>query len=366
MSFAARRSRQVVLALLVALLAAVTLTFSAPPAVAAESLEQELSQRINAARHADGAPGLQVAGDLGQIAVAHAHAMAARGQLAHNPDLRRQMQNWHNLGENVGYGRSVERVDAALMASAPHRANRLSRTFTQVGVGVARDSAGRVWVTEVFRRPAGDFSMGGDIGALHPFVRGVVGSAISAEYPVRGGRAQDFTAGLVVWAPGIGAHEVHGAIRARYADFGGPESFFGVPVASESGVPGGRVSRFQGGRLFWSPEFGTREVHGEIERRYEAFGGSGGFLGLPVTDEFGVRGGRASRFTGGQLLWSPEHGAREIHGAIGIRYDELGGPGSELGLPTSDEYAVPGGRRSDLQHGSLVWDAGTNQVTVRR
>ena len=34
--------------------------------------------------------------------------------------------------------------------SAPHRANLLSTKFTHMGVGVAKDSRGRIWVAEVF------------------------------------------------------------------------------------------------------------------------------------------------------------------------------------------------------------------------
>ena len=40
------------------------------------------------------------------------------------------------------------------MASAPHRANILSATYTQVGVGVAVDRHGTLWVSEIFRKPS--------------------------------------------------------------------------------------------------------------------------------------------------------------------------------------------------------------------
>ena len=40
-------------------------------------------------------------------------------------------------------------------------------------------------------------------------------------------------------------------------------------------------------------------------------------------------------------------------------YQSLGGTGSWLGFPTSDEYDVPGGRRSDFENGYIFWDAQT-------
>jgi uncharacterized protein YkwD len=41
------------------------------------------------------------------------------------------------------------------MRSTPHRANILSSAYTQVGVGAVVDSAGIMWVSEIFRRPSG-------------------------------------------------------------------------------------------------------------------------------------------------------------------------------------------------------------------
>ena len=64
------------------------------------------------------------------------------------------MHNWRAVGENVAYTSTVTRAHTLLMNSPAHRANILSTTFTQVGLGVAKDSHGTVWVVEVFRKPA--------------------------------------------------------------------------------------------------------------------------------------------------------------------------------------------------------------------
>jgi len=62
------------------------------------------------------------------------------------------------------------------------------------------------------------------------------------------------------------------------------------------------------------------------------------------------------------VLWLPGTGAHEVHGAIGAAYRSLGGSSSELGLPTTDEFSVPGGRRNDFLGGSLTWIATSGAI----
>jgi uncharacterized protein with LGFP repeats len=45
-----------------------------------------------------------------------------------------------------------------------------------------------------------------------------------------------------------------------------------------------------------------------------------------------------------------------VHGCTFKLYQSLGGTGSWLGFPISDEYDVPGGRRSDFENGFVFWD----------
>ena len=56
------------------------------------------------------------------------------------------------------------------------------------------------------------------------------------------------------------------------------------------------------------------------------------------------------------LLVDPEsqHSLR----GIGAKYNSLGGPSSFLGLPTTDELGMPGGRVSYFQHGWIAWTPG--------
>ncbi len=123
---------------------------SAPAASEASSFEAA----INRARQAAGLGGYAGTADLRAVAQRHAQRMADQGRYFHNPNLRNEVSGWAGLGENVGVGPTVGDLHRALMASPSHRANILSRDWTQVGVGTARTPDGRLWVVLVFRLPA--------------------------------------------------------------------------------------------------------------------------------------------------------------------------------------------------------------------
>lgn len=57
-------------------------------------------------------------------------------------------------GENIAMGQKTPmEVMNAWMNSAGHRRNILNPNFTQIGVGVAKDSKGRLYWTQMFIRP---------------------------------------------------------------------------------------------------------------------------------------------------------------------------------------------------------------------
>jgi len=109
----------------------------------------------NAARASAGLPAYAYAGDLAAVARAQAERMASSGSLYHNPDLGGAVSNWQELAENVGTGTNFTVIQQAFMNSADHRAAILDSGYTQMGVGTAVDKEGTLWVSEVFRLPAG-------------------------------------------------------------------------------------------------------------------------------------------------------------------------------------------------------------------
>ena len=116
--------------------------------------ESQFISATNSARGSHGLPHYAVASDLTAVARRWAAHMAAHHQLAHNPSFGSQVCCWTQLAENVGEGSTVSQIQRAFMASASHRSNILSSSYTQVGIGTARGSDGRLYVDELFRRPA--------------------------------------------------------------------------------------------------------------------------------------------------------------------------------------------------------------------
>jgi glucose/arabinose dehydrogenase len=174
----------------------------------------------------------------------------------------------------------------------------------------------------------------------------------------------------IYWTPSTGAHAVYGQIRIVWARYG-YERGLGYPTTDELGTPDG-IGRFNhfsaGASIYWTPSTGAHEVHGSIRVVWERTGWEYG-LGYPTTDELGTPDGigRYNHFSkGGSIYWSPSTGAHEIYGAIKTRWAQLGWERSYLGYPTSGEFAVSGGRRSNFQHGYIVWYSATGQVVDRR
>lgn len=127
------------------------------PALADSGMEASFVAKANAERAAHGLPALSAQSSLVATARSWSSAMAGRSTLSHNPDLASQVSGWQAVGENVGRGPSVDAIHAALMASPSHRANILDPRWSQIGIGVVVQD-GTVWVTQVFRQPAGTSS----------------------------------------------------------------------------------------------------------------------------------------------------------------------------------------------------------------
>jgi len=203
---------------------------------------------------------------------------------------------------------------------------------------------------------------------------GTLGSPVGAEYAVPGGTAQNYTGGRIYYSPQTGARIVRGAILTHYLTLGGPAGRAGLPSTDELPTPDG-VGRFNhfigsgGASIYWTPATGAQEVQGLIRTLWAGSGWERGPLGYPTTDETTTPDqlGRYNHFTGsaGSIYWTPGTGAHEVHGAIAARWAALGWERSPLGYPTSNEYAVTGGRASAFAHGTITWSAATGAVTVR-
>lgn len=113
--------------------------------------ERAFADKTNAARANAGKPKLVLDPHLSKVAMKHTREMTSKNRLFHTPSdkLGRRVTNWSRLGENVGYGSSVDSLQKAFMGSSGHRANILSGSYKYVGVGTAKRN-GVLWVTVIF------------------------------------------------------------------------------------------------------------------------------------------------------------------------------------------------------------------------
>ena len=173
--------------------------------------------------------------------------------------------------------------------------------------------------------------------------------------------------GSIYWTASTGAWSIHGAIRSKWASLGWESSFspLGYPVTDETGTPDG-IGRFnhfsKAGSIYWTPATGAHEVHGAIRAKWASMGWERSVLGYPVTDETGTPDGigRFNHFSkASSIYWTPATGAHEVHGAIRAKWASMGWERSCLGYSVSDELAISGGRQSNFQHGFITWNATT-------
>ena len=183
------------------------------------------------------------------------------------------------------------------------------------------------------------------------------------------GRFQHYQFGSIYWTPQTDAHEVHGAIHAKWSTLGWEN--FGYPSTDETGTPDG-VGRFNhfyniqnsgDSSIYWTPQTDAHEVHGGIHAKWSTLGWEN--FGYPSTDETGTPDGvgRFNHFYNIQnsgdssIYWTPQTDAHEVHGAIRDEWAGLGWERSWLGYPRTDEFQTADltWESSQFQHGSLIW-----------
>jgi len=216
------------------------------------------------------------------------------------------------------------------------------------GLAVRVSALGKL--ADVIRRASNPLSLATSlITAKHAALGGdggFLGSATTAVTVCPDGRGyyRHFRGGSIYWHPFTGAHEVHGAIRGKWSSLGWERSFLGYPTTDETAgreLQGqGRYNHFQGGSIYWHPATGAHEVHGAIRVKYLELGAESSFLGYPTTDETTTpdKIGRFNHFQAGSIYWTPSTWAHEVHGLIRQLWSQGGWERNpELGYPVTDE-----------------------------
>jgi len=135
------------------------------PAVSAgaSAIEDSTLVLINTQRTKKGLAPLPMRSDLLKLARAHSQDMATRDFHAHtNPDgespwdrMREAGITYSSSAENIAWNNHADQAAVAVdnwMESWGHRENILNGDFTHTGIGVAMDSSGGAYFTQVFIR----------------------------------------------------------------------------------------------------------------------------------------------------------------------------------------------------------------------
>ena len=178
--------------------------------------------------------------------------------------------------------------------------------------------------------------------------------------------------GAVTFATGSLTTAATTAIDAKHAQLGGAGGFLGAPKAKEAATPDrvGRFRHYAGGSIYWTPQTNAHEVHGDIREKWKSLGWERSFLGYPTTDELTTPDGkgRFNHIQGGSIYWTPQTGAHEVHGAIRVKWSQLGWETGYLGYPLTDEITTPDGigRFNHFQGGSIYWTPMTGAHAVHK
>jgi uncharacterized protein YkwD len=116
-----------------------------------------LAVAVAEARRSESLDPLERAADLDRLAVHHARAMMHARRLAHDVGDGDPVERSKGagiaateIGENVAHAATLALAHRALWFSPSHRLNLLGERWRRMGVGIALDADGSVWVTELF------------------------------------------------------------------------------------------------------------------------------------------------------------------------------------------------------------------------
>lgn len=162
----------------------------------------------------------------------------------------------------------------------------------------------------------------------------------------------------IYWTTQTGTHGAYGGIPSKWTPLGWERNQLGYP----NGPQRDRPLPFPIPRPPQMDAIARDKARKTIENKWKSLGGAPGksissspFAMLAVEK---VGGGYRIRYENGAIYTQNISGpAYWVHGAIGQKYEELGGVGSWLGFPITDELPLDqeGGRVSRFEKGEIYW-----------
>jgi len=132
------------------------------PVIETKALESEVVRLVNIERSKVGLPPLKENWQLSRIARYKSQDMINKNYFSHySPTYGSPFKmiesfglRFSAAGENIAMGqRTPQEVMNAWMNSPGHRSNILNPTYTEIGVGLAKDKSGRCYWTQMFIKP---------------------------------------------------------------------------------------------------------------------------------------------------------------------------------------------------------------------
>lgn len=174
----------------------------------------------------------------------------------------------------------------------------------------------------------------------------------------------------IFWSPDTGAWSVRGSIWAKWNELGRDSGVLGYPTSDERATSDGvgRVTTFtKGGRpgaIYYAAGIGAFSIRGPVYSKYLELGATRA-LGYPTTDirSTSPKSGSFQRYRfrhetadSSSIYWSSSTGAWPVSGQIRAKWTSIESENGWLGFPTSDEYEVTGGTRTDFENGYVRWN----------
>ena len=122
--------------------------------------EQKMLNLLNQDRARNGLSALPLDSQLSAIARAKSQEMMEKGYFSHESPTWGKAASmltafgyaYNGVGENIAHHATVEKAEAAFLSSSAHRIIMMGSQWKKVGIGIAMDKNGYVYVTELFVR----------------------------------------------------------------------------------------------------------------------------------------------------------------------------------------------------------------------
>ena len=136
-----------------------TTTNTTTPTGDFSAYQQEVLNIVNKERTSRGLSALKFNAEVSKVATLKSQDMIDKGYFDHTSptygspfDMMKKFGiTYKSAGENIAMGQKTpQEVMTAWMNSEGHRKNILNSSFTEIGIGIAKDSNGRLYWTQMF------------------------------------------------------------------------------------------------------------------------------------------------------------------------------------------------------------------------